>query len=919
MRKFLVFAASIAAMVGCTKQFVDTPDTVGGSSEVGFDTYVANPTKGVAKSGFVMGDQFFVYGGRTGTENFNVAAPSFTEWVFDVANFPKLGATVSNYGNNVWRYSPVATWDDQKVTFFGFSPVPTATETYGITMANPANLTTIPEIEFAVKGGYAVGATADDIAASRLLTKEQVDLLWVATPDQSKGTPTVAMMFKHALTRLNFSVRSQAPAGTVIRINEITLKNAVVNGKLALAHDETSKGNLDYIGGWKAAATPEKKNFAINLINSEASLIKDNAVHNITDDDEALMMIPQSLTGLEIEFKYAYSADNGVTWENYETGAATTVKLDQGTNTHWNPNKQIRYILNVVPGETIGFTADVEAWGAEDNIEFISKGVSQLAQDITKMNLKANDEISVITGGDWITYTTGGVTNDLTTTPIKVAADGEYTFAAKANILTSGREDQIIIESKDAVTGAVKQVVIKVVQAAGTGTIKVAQGAGEVATFSLKNGDKISVPQTKAAAAWVLGKGAEIASEYTASADEKYVISVEKNEGAARAATISVTTNGTTVEYTIEQAGVKQSYIDVESPAGRAYDGLKDDVITYVSGGGVWFTVKYTDGTEKEVSGTITATDDYKLMVTKNPSTASRVAVFRVESAGVVTQYTLTQKGDVAPKAVTVTMEADGTYGPTVNLKDYTISATSAGATWLLVDAVAISDVFVSGAGVLSAETNTGAARTATFTATKGAEIINYTVNQAAGAVPPVEVPVNLPAGGGEVLAATSFVAGDIIELVSGDAELEYTVDGGSATTLSGTITISTPGEYVITAKANATIAAKTAVVKVTKSGVVTNYNVNVAAFVPTPTDQVIAVAQDGTFTPTLTLAGETISDMSNCDWLLVDGAAMAAGAATGAVTAPANDSGSERVATFVVTATDGLSAIKYTVTQAEV
>lgn len=749
MKKFLVFATVAAAITSsCTKQYIDEATNLNGSDAIGFSTYVANASKGVAKSDFVMGDQFFVYGGQTGAANFDITAPNNGTWTYTGANFPDNGAKVSNYGNNVWRYDNPQPWGDFKTTFFAFSPVPVVGgETHGITMTTPA-VNTIPAIDFVVKGGYPTSEAISSPAANaaRLENKKQVDLLWAFAADKSRVDRSVDLLFKHTLTQLNFSVRSLAPAGQMIRINTIAVKNVSTKATLALAHNDTLASNklgaLNYMGGWKAHA--EVKNFPVNLKNSVAALIKDNEIHAINDADEALMMIPQDLTNIELEVCYSFSRD-GIAWENYQSGTPVTVKLNTFTHTHWNPAHSIRYILNITPGAVIAFTANVEDWGTVGNIEFLSVSPSKNAGQIHELTLEAGDTFSAQTGG-WITYDDGSGVKDLTTAPVTAAA-GTYKFAVLANGRSAIREDQIIIKKADGRS----QLIIKVAQSAGDGTFNVPTAAGEVTTLDLKSGDKIAVPQTKADATWVkykVGAGAEtaFAGEYTAAADEKFTLTVEANTGAERAAIVTVTpATGTAFAYTIKQAGIatENKNLDPKAIAGQVLTGVANDVIKVISGGGDWLTIS-EDGGADVVLADKTAGKAYAIKVTMNATTAARTAKFSVTSANKVITYTLTQ---AAATASAIAVAKDGTPAGTLtlNVGDKILKNVAASA-WLTVDSpdgstvgydfasdVAITET-TKGEWVLKAAANdSGSDMTETFTVVTAADgVVLYTVTQAA-------------------------------------------------------------------------------------------------------------------------------------------------------------------------------------------
>lgn len=799
MKRFLVLAtAAVAMFTGCTKQFVDEPVN-GSQSTVGFDTYIAGPTKGVAKGGFVMGDQFFVYGGKTGALDFNVAAPAFTSWVFsDAIKFPKDGALVSNYGGTptVWRYENPVSWDNEKVTFFGFSPVPQGTDTYGIKYEKPANLTSIPTIDFEVKGGYDVAKSIKDQEAidSRPLTKQQVDLLWVSTLNQTKANRTVEMLFNHALTRLNFAIRSNAPVGHSIRINSIVLKNVATEGTLTLAHDRTQVGNMDYVGGWAVKAT--KKNFAVNLINSVASLIKDNNIHTITDNDEALMLIPQALAGIELEVLYAYSAD-GINWENYETGVPVTVKLGELAATHWNPNKQIRYILNITPGEVIGFSAEIEDWGDESDVEFISKWVGQNAQELVRMTLVAGDRIESLTDDGWLTYQTGaGAASDLSTTAA-VAVDGEYIFAVKDNNEATPREDQIIINHLSG-----HRTIIKVNQAEGTGNniIDADASAGEILNVTLAAGDKISVPQTKADATWVLVNGSSISTEFTT--EGKASISLEPNTfESSRAATFEVTIGGKATSYTITQKGVTFAAIAANDAEG-AITGLGTvavavgDKIVSVDGGIDWVFVTGTALTKTAIGTSLTIADAEDVAISVATNTGSpRTAKFITVLNGVVAGYEVNQAGGTTTEEIVAASASGDPAIETVNLAAGD-KISGVASTWISIDGTVFDGTTIDlasdkGYDVGVRPNTTGAERTGEITVVKAGATIKYTVKQPAATYTAVAATAEGAVFNPEI-PEQSYTTGD--KIIPVDGSYDWIYSGASSFTselnLSGLVEI---------------------------------------------------------------------------------------------------------------------------------
>lgn len=430
MKRILVLASSAALVLsGCNKvdRLKDGPLPT--ASTVSFSTYLGGTTKGLEKTDFKMGDQFFTFGVKTGDADFNVQTPAFTQYVFTGAAPLEHGLTVTHMGLDgttpIWEYNEVAPWDDQKATFFAVSPVPQGAKNYGITL-KPIADNVIPAIDFKVVGGYAAGAIGSDILAASEKIKEQPDLMWTYSPNNVKTGGVIQMPFQHALSQLSFSVKAYHTAG-ILRINSITLKKVMTKGTLALAHDESKKGTVDYLGGWNVATEPME--FAVNLLTEKVAAIDrfvptadvtEPVQITITDADEALMMIPQVLTGIGLEVKYSYSAD-GEQWQNYESGTNLDYELSK-LSSYWNPNMRYNYCLNINPGKAIGFQADIEAWDPVNNtvdMEYRTFDAKATPHALTvadgsqaEFELKTGDKVSVEyiynpvvnNAQEWMTY-----------------------------------------------------------------------------------------------------------------------------------------------------------------------------------------------------------------------------------------------------------------------------------------------------------------------------------------------------------------------------------------------------------------------------------------------------------------------------------------------------------------------------------
>lgn len=460
MKRILVLVLSAALVLsGCNKIDHLAGDPSLTPSAVSFSTYLG--TKGLEKTTFKMGDQFFTYGVKTGNDNFNIATPAFTEYVFTGKEPLLNGLTVTHMGSDgdqdLWEYDEVAPWDNQKATFFAVSPVPQGEVTHGITL-KPIADNAIPAIDFNVVGGYAADATQAQILAASEKIKDQADLMWAYSPDNVKTGGSIQMSFQHALSQLSFAVKAYHTSG-FLRINSITLKNVKTKGTLALAHTDAQKGAMDYLGGWSTATIP--MDFAVNLLTENVGALSPFKTEvglepiqiPITDNDEALMMIPQVMTGITLEVKYSHS-DDGINWTNYKDGESLDYEFSK-LSSHWNPNKRYNYCLNINPGMAIVFKSSIEEWdpiNSQLDMEYRTFDAKATPHLLTvaggteapfpmgiddKISVEYIYDAAVVKGHEWITYTTSatGATAKLLSkaTPVTVADAGDWKLGVEKN------------------------------------------------------------------------------------------------------------------------------------------------------------------------------------------------------------------------------------------------------------------------------------------------------------------------------------------------------------------------------------------------------------------------------------------------------------------------------------------------------
>ena len=238
-----------------------------------------------------------------------------------------------------WTYSPVQYWLPQgHIDFLAYAPYDSK---YKSKVTNDNQ-----KLEFTVD---------PDI-------KKQKDLLWANATNQTKTDKTVTFTFKHALSRLGYTVKlNKVYPDATFTLTKITLAGSAdgtekafyTTGTIDLSKDNqatdlwkistpATKQKFDWFSGTQTLATTDYKN----------------------SDTEYLFVIPQNFSAsatdkLYVIVEYTIKDYNGVT-----TPMTNTVrkqldkKFEQGK----------AYTINLTIGLTpIEFDADVTPWGNGDN------------------------------------------------------------------------------------------------------------------------------------------------------------------------------------------------------------------------------------------------------------------------------------------------------------------------------------------------------------------------------------------------------------------------------------------------------------------------------------------------------------------------------------------------------------------------
>ena len=377
-RGFLGLVALAAITLGTSCSNDELYNDHSPENAIGFSTYLgnsANTRASVFTTDDLKSDGFGVYAyytGQTLWENSNLTGPNFmnnTKVTFDETIDP----------DGAWTYSPLKYWPNtlgDKVSFFAYAPW-TDNENGDLVKVN---------------NGIIAFTVANDVT-------EQIDLTAVTEPKKNvaKGAldQKVEFSFKHVLSRIEFTLRAAADLaeaggeineGTIIILNEIKIgdyKNTdgtesaldkfYTNANYSILTNKWSAQTgrqfftLDadnFIDGSNVLSDNETKWFkhgTDGFIISSAGITYNNEQRNLIDEDNYIMIIPQTITELPVYVNYtvktvgknAAGEDDNSEVINQYTTTISSISFEQGKV----------YKFNLVLGlSTVELSANLEDW-----------------------------------------------------------------------------------------------------------------------------------------------------------------------------------------------------------------------------------------------------------------------------------------------------------------------------------------------------------------------------------------------------------------------------------------------------------------------------------------------------------------------------------------------------------------------------
>ena len=335
MKRIYLFAAVTAiALTACTK--TETTNVSGGNL-IRFDNaFVGNPTKAgdLTKANF---NKFWVYGSAEGTGD-------WSEKKFTNAPVNKGEAGIGN--NSQWTSEEKAYWTQNSKHFF-------AAYSNGGSIIDDANLNFNPSESKLTFSNYTAGE--NDLVAA-VATKD------AATVGDGTNAGNVALSFKHMLSKVKFTFKTEAAHEQVM-----TVTNLKFNAVKTTTGDIT--GPTTPTISWTMPGTSDNYEY-------DVTALADFAAEEGTFSSE-MYAIPQSNESLSVSFTVTWKESESATDEGVKTANFTgSLSYQTESENKWKEGYSYNYIATINPknvdpsleAREIKFQVDaVEGWTDVDD------------------------------------------------------------------------------------------------------------------------------------------------------------------------------------------------------------------------------------------------------------------------------------------------------------------------------------------------------------------------------------------------------------------------------------------------------------------------------------------------------------------------------------------------------------------------
>lgn len=319
-----IAAAACALTSSCTKNTV----VGGGEHSLCFTTYSGTAAaKGAATKadGSLVDGTTFAEGKSFGVYTYLTGSTAFTGTT-ETANFMSDVEVTAGAGGATFSYSPTRYWPKDEannlLTFWAYYP-------YG-----DANITSKPTSTTTGLGAIGFTVPTDATAQSDLMLSDVCSDLAYSTCTPTPGT--VPLVFRHALTRIKFSAKTDAASSSAtVSIESIKLKTVYNSGTL-------SRTSPTAAFTWTLPSTPTSSDYTVPLGTAADALTTTEAVVCSTP----LLLLPQTLTEAGVKttmLEITYT----ITTTSRTLTQTSRLELSNATVTAWTSNASINYVLTV--------------------------------------------------------------------------------------------------------------------------------------------------------------------------------------------------------------------------------------------------------------------------------------------------------------------------------------------------------------------------------------------------------------------------------------------------------------------------------------------------------------------------------------------------------------------------------------------
>ena len=346
MRKKIFLLVSITALLSsCVEKEIISDASENQSNEI----TIGDPSIGVKtratemwlpelkNSGFQLRAYRTDAGGRAGTTYFNSMISDLISW-----NATSLKWVIGD--GSTKYYWPTS---DEKIQFYGWANAVSGQDIASQFIA-PATTNTAsrnPSFSYSIQN---------------IVAANQTDLLVVNQTDKTKPTigGVVQLPFYHALTQINFAVRSSQD-NTKIRVKSITLSGVRHSGIFTYSYSDDQ--NEHEHGTWNTS-TSGTQSYSVPCVLNH-TLIPGDATspgtyyNTFAAASSALMLIPENANNVQLDIVYEGFDANGVSITG-ELNRQVTIDASK-----WNANDKILYRMLLPFDQTeIEIEADIQQW-----------------------------------------------------------------------------------------------------------------------------------------------------------------------------------------------------------------------------------------------------------------------------------------------------------------------------------------------------------------------------------------------------------------------------------------------------------------------------------------------------------------------------------------------------------------------------